>query len=143
MPAEEELTLARAAGATLVMAMMNGTWDSARAGIASVFMRHDPDVWASVEGQLDANAALMKRSGDVARTRLLLAELWQLEFGGLLARNPGAAEDLAVWAISTQASLPGTSQVWTQTNTAHDHGVINAVLHGNQYNHYMDSTEGP
>ena len=71
----------------------------------------------------------------------LLEELWQLEFSKLLARSPTAAEDLAVWAISTQAGLPRASHVYRQTNIAHDDSVVNAVQHGNQYNHYMDSPD--
>jgi hypothetical protein len=141
MSAEKQLTLAEAAGTTLVAAMISDTWRSARSGIALLFTRHVPTMQADIEAQLDSNAALMKRSDPGERTRLLLEELWQLEFSKLLARSPTAAEDLAVWAISTEAGLPRASHVYRQTNIAHDDGVVNAVQHGNQYNHYMDSPD--
>jgi hypothetical protein len=141
MSAEEQLTLARAAGTALVAAMTSDTWRSARSGIALLFTRHVPAMRADIEAQLDANAALMKRSAPGERTRLLLEELWQLEFSRLLARSPTAAEDLAVWATSPEAGLPKVTHVYRQTNIAHDDGVVNAVQHGNQHNHYMDSPD--
>jgi hypothetical protein len=139
MSAAEQLLLAKEAGATLVAAMTGDAWDSARSGIGLLFTRHDPDTWAAVEAQLDSNAALMKRSVDPERTRLLLSEIWRLEFSGLVSRSPAAAGDLAAWVTSARDDLPKASRVWTQTNTARDHGVINAVLHGDQHIHYMDS----
>jgi len=143
MSAPRHQALAETGGAALAAAMGTGSWAAARSGLAQLFARHEPAARAAIEAQLDANAAAIARVRDGEHARRLLAELWRLELAGLLDRRPAASADLAIWASSTRAALPPSSQAWTQTNTAHYHGIVHAVLLGNQYNHYMDSPLSP
>lgn len=139
MPGESLTIRAADAAATLTTAMGSDAWQGARSGIGELFARHDPELAPAVAAELDASAAMLARADHVVRVRELLGELWRLELTRLLSRAPAAAADLATWAAAVRAELPAPARVWNQTNLAEDHGIVNAVLNGNQYVHFMDS----
>jgi hypothetical protein len=129
--------MAMAGATTIVAAMATDTWSAAREGAAKLF-RRGLGQQAHIEGQLDANAALVVQARDADRARGALTGLWQLELEGFLTRHPDAAEELGTLIAQIQAGLPEAQQQWVQHNTARDHSLLNAVQHGTQHNYYMD-----
>lgn len=143
MTPHEIEALAMTGAATIVAAMATDAWSTARTQAVELFRRHSPARHAELEALLDANAALVGRAQDADRARLALIGLWQLELEGFLTRHPELAEELKALTVKIKAALPDQGRQFAQTNTARDHGIVNAVQHGTQHNHYMDSNPRP
>ncbi|WP_331735780.1 hypothetical protein OG333_37520 (plasmid) [Streptomyces anulatus] len=139
MTPQEIEALALTGATTIVAAMATDAWTTARNRVAALFHRRNPDLQAQIEAQLDANSAFVAQDQNVDRSRRALIGLWQLELQRLLSADPGAADDLSTQTAEIQSELPAALQEWVQHNTARDHGVVNAVQHGTQHVHYMDS----
>jgi hypothetical protein len=140
--AHEIEALAMVGAAAIVSAMATDAWAAARDRTVELFRHHSPERQAEVATQLEANAALVARAGDAERARGVLVGPWQVELEEFLARHPDAEEDLAALSDRIRAALPTQSRQWVQNVTAHDGSVVNAVQHGTQHIHYMDSS-GP
>jgi hypothetical protein len=139
--AQEIEALAMVGAAAIVSAMATDAWNGARERIAELLRQHSPARRAELETRLEANAAQVERAGDVERARGALVGSWQLELEEVLSRNPDAAEDLVALTDRIRASLPTASAQWVQNITAHGNGVVNAVQHGTQHNHFMDAAQ--
>lgn len=137
MAAERGTAPVAEAAMAIVAAMGTDAWTSTRERAAAVFLLVDPgDFDTGLRRQLDAHAAVVARSADSDRARALLIGAWVAQLEALVARHPHAAARLSGL---TDAAVPSVERRFQQDNTAHDHGVVNAVQHGTQHNHYMDS----
>jgi hypothetical protein len=116
-----------AGGSAVVGAMATESWTVVREGVARLFRHRGEEELASIEAQLDGNAALVAQSADVERARQNLAELWTLEFERLLDERPEAADELG--ALVERIGVQGGSRI--QTNIARDNGRVFASLGGN------------
>jgi hypothetical protein len=141
--AQEIEALAMVGATALVGAMATEAWAAARDRAVELFRHHSPDRRAKVETRLEADAALVARAGDAERARGLLVGPWQLELEDFVTRYPDVAEDLAALSTWIRAALPTPSEQWVQNITARDRSVVNAVQHGTQHNHFMDSPGSP
>jgi hypothetical protein len=88
---------------------------------------------------LDGSASRVESAQDTDRERERQLPRWQDDLEDFLQRHPQAAAELHALVDRIQQDLPAGQQSWAQTNIARDHGIVNAVQHGNQHNYYMDS----
>lgn len=125
----------------IVAAMGTDAWSGARDQAAELFRQADPeDRHTGLRRQLDAHAAVVDRNPDPDRARALLVGAWQVQLETLLDLHPHIIEQLRTLIDRVDAALPAAGRRFVQNNTAHDHGVVNAVQYGTQHIHYMDST---
>ncbi|MFJ9870417.1 hypothetical protein [Streptomyces sp. NPDC101165] len=136
----EELILA--GGTTVVGAMATDSWTLARGGIAKLFGRRGEGQQASIEAQLDNNAALVVRADDAERVRQSLLPVWQLELESLLGEHPDAAGELRELIDEIRQQLPETQRAWVQNNVAKDGGQVFAVQGGNVIVHQAPPGQG-
>ncbi|GAA2309421.1 hypothetical protein OKJ48_17070 [Streptomyces kunmingensis] len=125
----EELILA--GGTTVVAAMATDSWSVARSGVARLFGRRGADQQASIEAQLDNNAALVARADDAERIRRTLLPVWSLELEALLDQHPEAERELRELIDEIQARLPAAEGASVQHNTATGGGQVFAAQGGN------------
>jgi len=132
---------------TVAAAMATDGWKTARAGIASLFRRAGQAKQASIENQLDANAALVAAAENAERARRAITPLWQLELEQLLSEfpNPETAAELQSVVDQIQAALPATGRHWVQTqiNNASGSATLFAALGGNIIVHGARATHQP
>jgi hypothetical protein len=131
--------LAMTGAATIVAAMATDAWATARDHAVELFRRHRSERQAVIEAQLDGNAVLVAQAGDAERARAALIGLWQVELETFLTRHPDSAGEVRTLTSRIQAALPAAQTHWVQHNTAHGHGIVNAVHVGEQHNIFMDS----
>jgi hypothetical protein len=130
--------LAMTGATTLVAAMATGAWQGARAGAARLFHRGGHAL-PEIEGRLDSDAEIVKQAKDPDGARADLAGGWKQRLALLLREFPDARADLAALIDQVRGELPSAQAGWVQTNLATDHGVVNAVQHGNLNTFHMDS----
>ena len=129
--------LAMTGATTVVAAMATDAWRTVRDGTALLFQRCGYDRKA-IEAQLDGDARLVELGGDADDVGQDFVALWKRRLAALLRKFPEAETDLADLIERARDEFPATRQTWIQTNVSRDHGIINAVQHGNQYTFYMD-----
>ncbi|MDQ4093618.1 MAG: hypothetical protein M3143_09535 [Actinomycetota bacterium] len=110
--------VARAGGTVLVAAMATGGWQATRSGIAGLFNYRGPVMQAAIELQLDAQAALVSRTGNPDEVREVLAAVWRLELTALLRHHPEAKGQLRTLVVQVWEALPTPQQTWVRTNIA-------------------------
>ena len=132
--------LAMTGAATIVAAMATDAWATARDHAAELFRHRRSERQAQIEAQLDGNAALVAQARDAERARAALIGLWQVELETFLTHYPDSAGEVRTLTKKIQAALPTTQKQWVQNNTAHDHGLVNAVQIGKQHNIFMGTT---
>jgi hypothetical protein len=93
----------------------------------------------AVEAQLDGDAEVVEQDEDADGARQDLVGHWKRRLTALLREFPETETDLTALIDQVRQELPPAQRGWLQTNLAADHGVVNAVQHGNQYTFYMDS----
>lgn len=139
---QEVAALAMTGATTIVAAMATGAWETARNATVALYRRYVPDQQRAVEGQLDRSAGRVERADDIDGERGRQLPRWQDELEDFLQQNPQAASELEAVIDRIRQDLPAAQQSWAQTNIAREHGIVNAVQHGNQHNYYMDSPPG-
>jgi hypothetical protein len=132
--------LAMTGATTVAAAMATDAWRAVRGWTASLFQRHGYDGQA-IETQLDGDARLIELGDDADGARQDVIAPWQRRLTALLREFPEAQADLADLIGRARGELSSTCQTWIQANLARDHGIVNAVQHGNQYTFYMDGGE--
>lgn len=130
--------LALTGATTVVAAMATEAWQATRTRTARLFHRQGRAA-SAVEAQLDGDAELVGSEDDPDGARRDLVGPWKRRFAALLRELPESEADLRALIDDVKRDLPVTQRVWLQGNTAGDHGVVNAVQHGNQYTFYMDA----
>jgi hypothetical protein len=130
--------LAMTGATTVVAAMATDAWRAVRDRIAQLFHRHGYDRQA-IEAQLDGDAQLVELDEDADGARQDVVAPWKRRLTALLREFPEAQADLADLIDRVRDELPAAGQTWIQANLARDHGIVNAVQHGNQYTFYMDA----
>lgn len=130
--------LALTGATTVVAAMATEAWQATRTRTARLFHRQGRAA-SAVEAQLDGDAELVRSEDDPDGARRDLVGPWKRRFAALLRELPESEADLRALIDDVSGELPVTRRVWLQNNTADDHGVVNAVQHGNQYTFYMDA----
>jgi hypothetical protein len=129
--------LAMTGATTVVAAMATDAWRAVRGWTASLFQRHGHDRQA-IEAQLDGDAQLIELGDDEDGARQDILAPWKRRLAALLREFPEAESDLRDLIDRVQGELPVARQTWIQANLSRDHGIVNAVQHGNQYTFYMD-----
>ncbi|GGQ53947.1 hypothetical protein [Kitasatospora griseola] len=126
----ELVTLAESGAAVVVGAMATDLWRSVKDGTLAVFRRLGHDRQRTVAEQLDRNAELVRDADRPEEARRALFAFWALELAAVLRQEP----DLAPELTRLVAEFQGDRQrlAYTQNNTAHDHGTVYAVQHGDQ-----------
>ncbi|MFI5530093.1 hypothetical protein ACIA8O_16265 [Kitasatospora sp. NPDC051853] len=128
---DQELVALAESGATVVVgAMATDLWQSVKDGTLAVLRRLGPDRRRTVAEQLDHNAELVRDAEHPEDARQALFAFWALELAALLNQDPSLAPDLARLIADHQGGRQHLAH--TQRNTAHDHGTVYAVQHGDQ-----------
>ncbi|MFI8083408.1 hypothetical protein ACIF6L_21735 [Kitasatospora sp. NPDC086009] len=125
----QELILA--GGTTVVGAMATDSWAAARDGVARLFRHRGEERQSAIEAQLDSNAALVTRAGNIERARQGLVPLWVLELESLVDEYPEAVTELRVLISEIESARPASQEAWVQTNIARDNGRVFAAMGGN------------
>jgi hypothetical protein len=137
MVAEWVAALAASGAGALVGAAATDAWQTARAGVLTLFGRTGERRRELAAGWLDEDAAALFRADgaerEVLRQRLLAS--WQTRLADLLDEHPEAADELRAWAALVREQLPNQQQTWVQQVTAHTGGAAYGVMGGNQYIH--------
>lgn len=124
----ELVTLASAAGTTLVGLLVTDAWGRAQAAVSSLWRRARPEHAEVVEGELVQardEAVAAHAAGDNSMQDALTAE-WQLKFRRLLASNPDIAGELRrILDEELKPALPQSGQRWSGNVT------MKASSHGN------------
>lgn len=140
----EQLTALAGAGATaLIGAMATDLWQGARGGAVRLFGRGGEARGSAIGAQLDEDADLVARAepdGDADEIRAELLPVWRRRLILLLEEHPEYEADLRTLVDSARGGLPDGRQVWTQENTARDHGTLFAVQGGSL--HYHQAADG-
>jgi hypothetical protein len=130
--------LALTGATTVVAAMATDAWQAARARTVRLFHHRTHD-FPAVEAQLEGDAVVVARDEDAEAARQELVGPWRRRLVALLREDPDAAAELTALIHEVRRELPQAQRSWVQTNTAHGHGIVNAVQHGSQHNYYPDS----
>lgn len=142
MLAESLTALAGAGSSALIGAMATDVWQGARDGVVRLFGRGGEARGEAVGVQLDEDAVLVVRAeaagADEIRAELL--PVWRRRLLQLLEEHPDSEAELRELVARVQDGLPAARQVWTQSNTARDHGTLFAVQGGSL--HYHQAAEG-
>ncbi|XIE81566.1 hypothetical protein AB6O49_34270 [Streptomyces sp. SBR177] len=143
MLAEELAALAGAGATALIGAMATDVWQGARSRAVRLFGRGGEAPGSAIEARLDEDAALVGgaqpgREADEIRAELM--PVWRRRLILLLEQHPEYEADLRELVDSVRGELPDGRQVWTQQNTARDHGTLFAVQGGNL--HYHPAADG-
>ncbi|MEU6841773.1 hypothetical protein ABZ930_07875 [Streptomyces sp. NPDC046716] len=142
MLAESLTALAGAGASSLIGAMATDLWQGARGGIVRLFGRGGEARGEAIGAQLDEDASLV-RTAEPAGADEIRAELlpvWRRRLLLLLEEHPESEGELRELVARVQDGLPAERKVWTQSNTARDHGTVFAVQSGNL--HYHQAAEG-
>jgi hypothetical protein len=134
----EPLTALAGAGATaLIGAMATDLWQGARGGVVRLFGRGGEERESAIGAQLDEDAVLVGRAepGGADEIRAELLPVWRRRLLLLLEEHPESEGELRELVARVQGGLPAERQVWTQHNTARDHGTLFAVQGGNLHHH--------
>lgn len=137
---DEELTALAAAGAAaLVAAMATDLWQGTRDATLGLFRRASRRQRATVEAQLDNNAALVRQSGAPDEVRRALLGYWSAELDSLVRRDPESRARLARLAGQAPTAPAGDEPAASprggglrQRNTAARGGTVFAVQGGDQ-----------
>jgi hypothetical protein len=121
--------LAMAGATSVVTAMATSAWGATRTGMRRVFHR-DRSQQESVEGQLDADAALVTQDADADAVRQDLVPVWNRRLTLLLRQHPDAANDLRALVDAVRTALPQAQQQWVMNVTAHGGVAAGAQGHG-------------
>ncbi|MFI9004668.1 hypothetical protein [Streptomyces sp. NPDC053541] len=143
MLAEELAALAGAGATALIGAMATDVWQGARSRAVRLFGRGGEAPDSAIEARLDEDAALVggaEPGGEADEIRAELMPVWRRRLILLLERHPEYEADLRALVDSVRGELPDGRQVWTQQNTARDHGTLFAVQGGNL--HYHPAADG-
>lgn len=142
MLAESLTALAGAGSSALIGAMATDVWQGARDGAVRLFGRSGGARGEAIGTQLDQDAVLVVRAepagADEIRAELL--PVWRRRLLQLLEEHPDSEAELRELVARVQDALPAGRQVWTQSNTARDHGTLFAVQGGSL--HYHQAAEG-
>ncbi len=145
MLAESLTALAGAGASALIGAMATDLWQGARSGVVRLFGRGGEARGEAIGAQLDEDAALVGRAEPAAvdeiRTELL--PVWRRRLLLLLEEHPDSEDELRELVARVQDGLPAGHQVWTQSNTARDHGTLFAVQGGNLHYHQTAGRQVP
>ncbi|KIQ64774.1 hypothetical protein TR51_11500 [Kitasatospora griseola] len=126
----ELVTLAESGAAVVVGAMATDLWCSVKDGTLAVFRRLGHDRQRTVTEQLDRNAELVRDADRPEEARRALFAFWALELAAVLRQEPDLAPELT--RLVTEFQGDRQRLAYTQNNTAHDHGTVYAVQHGDQ-----------
>jgi hypothetical protein len=134
--------LALAGATTIVAAMATDTWQATRTAVTRLFRRGGSEEQATVEAQLEGNAALLADTEDTEQARRALVQVWQLHLRALLRAHPDAADELRTLVAQARAGLPGERQAWVQHVVAHAGVAAGAMGDGSSVNvHYHAGPE--
>ncbi|MEU6976854.1 hypothetical protein [Streptomyces sp. NPDC046371] len=143
MLAEQVTALAGAGATALIGAMATDLWQGARGGAVRLFGRGGEARGSAIGAQLDEDAALVGRAdpdGDADEIRAELLPVWRRRLILLLEEHPEYEADLRALVESVRGGPADGQQVWTQNNTARDHGTLFAVQGGSI--HYHQASDG-
>ncbi|RKE23411.1 hypothetical protein [Streptomyces sp. TLI_171] len=142
MLAESLTALAGAGASALIGAMATDLWQGARGGVVRLFGRGGEARGEAIGAQLDEDAVLIARAepADADGIRADLLPVWRRRLLLLLEEHPDSEDELRDLVARVQDGLPAGRQVWTQSNTARDHGTVFAVQGGSL--HYHQAPEG-
>ncbi|MEV0452996.1 hypothetical protein [Streptomyces sp. NPDC050600] len=146
MLAEQVTALAGAGATALIGAMATDLWQGARGGAVRLFGRGGEERGSAMGAQLDEDAALVGRAapdGAADEIRAELLPVWRRRLILLLEEHPEYEADLRALVDSVRDGLPDSRQVWTQHNTARDHGTLFAVQGGNLHYHQAGAGHVP
>lgn len=139
MTLEGVAALATAGGTALVGAMATDAWQHARAAVIRLFTRDSTARQATLEAQLESNAALVAQAENPDQARHALAGVWRLELESLLRRHPEVEEELRTMITQIRDALPAPQQTWVQTTIARGRATQNIVQHGDSHVHPDDT----
>ncbi|MEU3065109.1 hypothetical protein [Streptomyces subrutilus] len=145
MLAEPLAALAGAGATALIGAMATDVWQGARGGVVRLFGRGGEERASTIGAQLDEDAVLVGRTDPDAadEVRAELLPVWRRRLLLLLEEDPGSEGGLRELVAQVQGGLPAERQVWTQHNTARDHGTLFAVQGGSLHHHRTATGELP
>ncbi|WP_435176545.1 hypothetical protein [Actinacidiphila sp. bgisy145] len=127
---EAAADLALSGATTVVAAMATDAWAGARDRLARLFGRSGGAQQASLDAQLEGNAALVAQAEDAERVRAALVPVWQLHLAGFLREHPEAADELRVLLSEIRSALPEDRRAQVQMNVARDNGRVFAAQGG-------------
>src|SRR5690348_9788489 len=106
--AEELSELAQRGAIAVVGAMATNAFEPARAGIARLFRRMDPNRERATRMQLDEHEVLVAEAREDARdeVRADLARVWRRTLAHLLEHDAASAEELRELLAELRAALP-------------------------------------
>ena len=141
MLTEALIALAAAGGTSVVQAAGTDAWATAKAGMARLLGRGQPQQVTVIEGRLeDSRAQLTELSGQqLVQAQQLQAQAWATRLRDVLEENPEAAiglrkllEDLAAAGVSGTASAGDHGfAVGGDSYVEASHGGVGAgVIHG-------------
>ncbi|MEV6205704.1 hypothetical protein [Kitasatospora sp. NPDC051914] len=145
MLAESLTALAGAGASALIGAMATDLWQGTRGGVVRLFGRGGEARGEAIGAQLDEDAVLVGRAepagADEIRAELL--PVWRRRLLLLLEEHPDSESELRELVARVQDGLPAERQVWTQSNTARDHGTLFAVQGGSLHYHQAAERQVP